>query len=414
MGSVDRNKGISSLKPNWWINFRITEELQVRHGLKSRTVRESGGETKRAADMLLKQRVREVKAGTWQPLSVGGARGLTLTQYAAQWNERRASAGVLGASSESQRMRDYVLPALGAKTLSEVSRDDVKSLVQSLRVTVSPKTQAVLAPRSVIRIYSDLHTLYADAVAEGQVAVSPCTLRERRGELPKNIDKDGKWRSRAVFTRAEAEQLLSDRRIPVQRRVLYALVFFGGMRIGEAVARRWSDYDEAEPLNRLIVATQHDDRALKSEGSTREVPVHPALAAMLATWRLGEFEKVYLRRPQSEDHIVPNRPRTQRTKDAQSPISRHTAWRNLQGDLKMLGLRPRRVHDSRRTFISLALGDGANDYLLKFVTHGRPNKSAFDSYATPPWAVLCEQVGKLKLTVRSSADNVRELRIRRG
>ena len=66
-------------------------------------------------------------------------------------------------------------------------------------------------------------------------------------------------------------------------------------------------------------------------------------------------------------------------------------------DLERLGIRARRQHDLRRTFISLCLGDG-----------GRPDTSVGsrtadprrDDYTTLVWNPLCEDVGKLRITLR--------------
>ena len=55
------------------------------------------------------------------------------------------------------------------------------------------------------------------------------------------------------------------------------------------------------------------------------------------------------------------------------------------------GLRRRRHYDTRRTFISLALGGGASKDLLMSITHPRP-ADAFDMYRTPAWEALCGAV----------------------
>ena len=52
-------------------------------------------------------------------------------------------------------------------------------------------------------------------------------------------------------------------------------------------------------------------------------------------------------------------------------------------DLARLGYRPRRVHDLRRTFISLALADGARKDVLRWITHG-PEGDIVDLYTTLP------------------------------
>lgn len=408
MGVYDRNKGVPGTKPNYWINYRITEELRIKHGLSSRNARESAGGSVRAAQALLALRNREVKDGTWRPAAEGSARGLTLQAYALEWLARREEFGVRGVRDEAQRLRDYVLPVLGDRPLTEIRRAEVKDLIGSLQGRVSKRTGRPLAPRVVIHIYGVLRTLYADAVADDKVVASPCTLRVKRGELPKKKDANPRFRSEAIFARDEVEMLISDERVPPQRRMLYALTFFGGMRIGEAVARKWRDYDpRARPLGRMIIATQHEGRDLKTE-EPRDMPVHPALAAMLAEWKLSTFEMLYQRKPERDEYIVPNLIVGARGKHAF--ISGKRAWQNLQNDLDTLGLRRRRVHDTRRTFISLATGDGADKYLLKFVTHGRPKSDAFDDYVSPPWPSLCEQVAKLQVGPNGAPDNVRPLK----
>jgi hypothetical protein len=70
-------------------------------------------------------------------------------------------------------------------------------------------------------------------------------------------------------------------------------------------------------------------------------------------------------------------------------------WRDeLLEDLEQLGLRPRRQHDARRTFITCALEDGARKELLRWVTHG-PEGDIVDAYTSPSWQVLCQQVALL-------------------
>jgi hypothetical protein len=72
----------------------------------------------------------------------------------------------------------------------------------------------------------------------------------------------------------------------------------------------------------------------------------------------------------------------------------------LREDLELLGLRGRRVHDTRRTFISLALANGANRDKLAWVTHG-PKGDIMSLYTTLPWESLCAKVAKLKVNLRS-------------
>jgi integrase len=214
-----------------------------------------------------------------------------------------------------------------------------------------------------------------------------------RGTLPKKVDKDPTWRHEAIYTREEAELLVSDPRILVDRRVLYALKFLGGgMRHGEAASLTWRQYEQAaEPLGRINLGKT-------KSGAPREIPVHPTLAKILALWKLSGWEETYGRKPTADDLIVPTRNMT-----ARKPAEAQEA---LIADLQLLELRVRagkdrnrRGHDLRRTFVTLARTDGAIDGLLRWVTHGS-STDMMDLYTTPPWASLCAEVAKLKIELR--------------
>src|SRR5689334_21227457 len=108
--------------------------------------------------------------------------------------------------------------------------------------------------------------MYADELERKLVRVTPCTLSSRKaaGGLPKKRDADPRWREGATYTREEAEALIGDERLPIVRRFYFALMLLGGLRAGEAAGVRWCDYNtSAEPLGRLLVATQNDDEETK-------------------------------------------------------------------------------------------------------------------------------------------------------
>jgi hypothetical protein len=98
------------------------------------------------------------------------------------------------------------------------------------------------------------------------------------------------------------------------------------------------------------------------------------------------------RRPEPDDLIVPSRQGNNR--------SVNHMLKKFHKDLGRIGLRPRRQHDLRRTFISLAMGDGARKDILRWVTHTRPRSDTVDDYTTLVWQPLCEEVAKLRITLR--------------
>ncbi len=89
-----------------------------------------------------------------------------------------------------------------------------------------------------------------------------------------------------------------------------------------------------------------------------------------------------------DDLIVPTRNMTERL----SPESANA----FRLDLAMLGMRHRRGHDLRRTFITIAQVDGARRDLLETITHG-PRGNIVNVYTTFPWPALCAEVAKLRI-----------------
>ena len=68
----------------------------------------------------------------------------------------------------------------------------------------------------------------------------------------------------------------------------------------------------------------------------------------------------------------------------------------------------RRAHDLRRTFISLARADGADEGILKRGTHA-PGKDIMSLYTSVEWDSLCREVAKLQLIPRAGSIPKEEL-----
>ena len=130
--------------------------------------------------------------------------------------------------------------------------------------------------------------------------------------------------------------------------------------------------------------------------------MHPTLAALLAEWKLEGWEATYGWKPDPDDLVAPlpvgrKVPEPRMRQKNQS----YTRWVK---DLEALDLRHRRLHDFRRTMISLSRMDGARGSLLKVCTHG-PNKAAMiDAYTTYTWEALCAEVAKLRMQRTTRAE----------
>jgi len=326
---------------------------------------------------------------------------LTVRRWAEIWIKEQRERGVETVGDYEARLRDHVLPVIGTMRLDQVRVSHIAALVAALKNKRKKRSRNYerLAPKTIRHIYFAAHSLFERAVRRDLIASNPCRLE--RGELPAKIDKDPGWRPTAIYRREEVEVLISAPAIPEWRRVFYAMLFLTGARFGEISARRWRDYIADEtPLGRLIVSSSFQSKTKREKstktGQTREVPVHPTLAAILAEWKLGGWERAMGRRPTENDLIVPF-PVDGEHLDVQ------VMRRRLRKDLIALGYRTRRQHDTRRTFISLCLSDGARKEILQWVTHGRPRADQMDDYTTLLWAPRCEEVAKLKISLRALA-----------
>jgi integrase len=287
----------------------------------------------------------------------------------------RKQLGLVSACDDETRLKLHAFRFIGEMPLEDVRPRHLRDMVLAMR------KEAVMAPRSIRKVYATVVTMFRTAVADELVPFTPCVLA--KGILPKNIDRDPSFRANAIFTREEVQTLISDVRILEDRRVVYALKALAALRHSEASGLLWRHYDtEADPLGALNL------ERTKTQ-VPRRVPVHQTLARILRDWREGGWERIYGRPPTDDDFIVPTRNMTERL----SPESQ-----NAFGlDLKMLGLRHRRGHDLRRTFITLAQVDGARRDLLETITHG-PRGNIINVYTTFPWPALCAEVAKLRIT----------------
>jgi len=307
---------------------------------------------------------------------------MTVEKFSQQWIKKRKARGVGNVDNEDAHLRLHVVPRIGPMLMQEVRPRHLIGIIDEMRGAGNH------APRTILGVYGTMRLMFKAALIDEVITTNPAVLG--KAHLPKKEDADAEWRPFAIYTRQELEALLSSDLIPPDRQMLYGLEGLAGERFGEAAGQRWRDYDaEAQPLGRLVVARSYDKKTKTQRG--REVPVHPVLAAMLAEWKLGGWIEMMGRQPSPDDLIVPSREGEMR--------SRHHSRNKLLEDLTRLGLRHRRSHDLRRTFITLARVDGARGDILEHVTHARRG-DIINIYTSLPWAALCEEVAKLRIERR--------------
>lgn len=330
---------------------------------------------------------------------------LTVRKYALRWVTEREKRGVGSAAEERSRLETHVFPQvvgddatqLGDIEISSVHPRHARDLVRGLRALKTDEGRPALAPRTIIHIYSLVHTMFEGAVVDEYITSNPIKLKS--GELPKKVDADPEWRINATYTLDEVQALLSDARIPPERRVTYALKALAGLRHGEAAALCWRHWDAVqEPLTCLNIVQSYcsKTRKIKSTktGEVRSVPVHGELARILAAWR-QIWHQVYGRAPDADDHVVPAR--------TLRPVHSKDAGDAFERDLLVLGLRTkagtrrkRGGHDLRAWFTTRLIEDDADSMIVQRTTHAT-DKTVTGGYKRFSWMVLCREVAKLHM-----------------
>lgn len=309
------------------------------------------------------------------------------------------------------RLKHHVLPRIGTMMIADVRPKHLADLVRAWRTTTLETTGEVMAQRSVYNVWSVVSALFRDAAVAGLIDANPCREIGEK-QLGPLTDKDPEWRAGAVFTRDEAEILISHLDIPFDRSLFYAFELLAGMRPGEIAARRWRDYDATvEPLGRLTIASALNTRKYKVKSTktktARIIPVHSTLGAMLAEWRLHGWEAMVGRAPTPDDLILPLPPdaaaarRSRKGEPFRTGDYAGKKWREV--DLPMLKWRHRRMYDGKATMITLAIDDGADEDIIRTrVTHAKPVENAFDHYYRgTKWLRTCEELSKLRIARRS-------------
>lgn len=381
MSVYDRNR-TPGRKPNWWVKYVVNGEV----------VREPGKESKKLSAAWEAELKRQIKAGTWvHPRQRRGNRML-FEVYAPEVIERRTARGV-GRNelppnkSERGHVANHLVPMFRGKRL-----DELKFLV--IKDAFAALADKEHAGRTIRNIHSTLRAVLIEAVEDGLIEVVPAPLTAVRGHLPPPADKDEDWRDTAHFEPHEIRRLVGCADIASMRRVLYATYFLVGARAMELLRVRVSDYTPLQPWACLTLPASKVGRGKGRR--RRHAPVFPELRAWLDWWLTEEYEVLYGRKPQPADLLFPTISvrRARRGEIASSHNEVYKQWQ--RNDLPAAGLRHRRLHDSRRTYISTLRSAGVPDQVIRAVTHASTGDRVLDAYTTWQWSALCGELSRVK------------------
>lgn len=179
-----------------------------------------------------------------------------LRDYAVRWIAQ-AKHGIRSGTARgyAAAIDSHIVPALGDLTLRAITRTHVKNFVVA-------KLDAGLAKATVKNIRGTLHVMLEDAKDDGLIATNPAAhgARSRRKSLRLTPTKAERREQVLAFTVDELALFLDTARKHVPEWwLLFRVLAFTGMRIGEALALKWPDVD-------WRAKTIHVERGLTRDG----------------------------------------------------------------------------------------------------------------------------------------------------
>jgi integrase len=278
--------------------------------------------------------------------------GDTFEKYSARWLKEYADVKLKAstAASYAQLLRLFVMPRFGAKRLSEIRRDEIKTWLAEM-------SEAGKLSRNTLRLaLSTLRVILNHAVEDELIIRNPA---EKLGRFTKTEKAKAEA---AAMTKDEAAKLLEAvKELAPDYYPLFLVALRCGLRRGELVALQWGDIQfgaNENDSNRFIVVQRnyvHQNFTTPKSKKSRRVDMSKQLRRVLLEVRDAQLLKAYLKGKQdiSEDFVFPSQAGTVLDPD-------NLVHYYFQPALTRPGPRKFRFHDLRHTFGSLLIQDGAS------------------------------------------------------
>lgn len=336
---------------HWWVRISLPDNTRPRYRLclEVCTCAEmSEAMVEERCESLSTRKRTEVKAQIAADDVAQRERRLTVEKFGTQWtsgelytkhgevNGLRTKAS---AKTDGYRLAAYVYSEIGSKTVAEVTEQDIERVMAKAEQTARKKFKRPWRKSSRFQLYQCLRRLFDLAIRPGRLRTdSPVSEYLRPGrDAPKLF---------GYLYPSELLALLKCKDVPVERRVLYALAVYTGLRKGSLYALRWSGVDFK---HRTLTSLQ------SKTGLPQLFEVPKTLLALLKSWH------TYRGGPKPEDALVPKV--LERHREAHvlrdDLLAAKVTRTSLQGGAD--NVEPMRFHDLRATFVTWALREGRGD-----------------------------------------------------
>jgi integrase len=243
------------------------------------------------------------------------------------------------AKTDGYRLAAYVYPAIGSKPVADVTEQDIENVLAAAEKKARKRLGRAWRKAARFQLYQVMRRLFDLAIRPGRLRTdSPISDYLRPG-------RDSQKLFGYLFP-SELLALLGCKDVPIERRVLYALAIYTGLRKGSLFALTWPGIDFK---HRTITSLQ------SKTGLPQMFEAPESLMALLALWHVHQGA------PKTGAVVarVPTREREARLlRDdlTAAKIERLTLF-GEGGD----NVQPMRFHDLRATFVTWAMREGKGD-----------------------------------------------------
>ena len=319
------------------------------------------GDTQRDVRRKLDELRRQADLG----IAVGTSRGLSVAQYLEAWVAgtlaEQVAAGLIRTStrdSYADTVERHIAPYLGRRRLEELKPPHLREWIAQLRATTSARGR-LLSARSIQLAHATLRRALNDAVRDELIPRNPALLVQP-GRVPRsNVQPLTLAEAKALLAAAGTDRLYA----------LWLVLMSLGLRRGEALALRWSDFDiEARTvhISRSLQRRRTDAPPIrgrhryelievppKTEGSLRLLALPPSLLTVLTKHRTQQKKARLAATFWADAELVFTTP----VGTAIDPQNMYRAWHDL---CDRAGVRRCHPHQLRHTAASFLLLQGAD------------------------------------------------------
>lgn len=236
----------------------------------------------------------------------------TVAEYSQRWLEERERIGLSSVQDDRGRMKNHILPVIGALPMVAVTSDDIRKLVCVLDDKVRLQEQSWetaesddrvgISWKTAVNVWGLVSKMFSDACASKRDE-----LRVRKDNPASTVSPPDRGNAKAeqYLYPSEFIALVECEKVPVYWRRLYAVAVYTFARANELAALTWGDIDlEHGVISITKAVSRKTGKVVKTKsGETRRIPIEaellPLLRALLPP--SADLAQRMLRLPPDED-----------------------------------------------------------------------------------------------------------------